>query len=85
MPKKKYDDTSSLGIYVIEINTSTVNNKCICVIDTRCGSHFISSIQGLKNSRKVCKDDMDLRLANGARVAALAVGTFDLLFLLGMY
>ena len=29
LPKKKYDDASTSGIYVIEINTSTVNDNRI--------------------------------------------------------
>ena len=35
-------------------------------------------MQGLKRSRKLAKGQVDLRVGNGARVAALAVGTYSL-------
>ena len=76
--KKKHNDASTLSIYVIKINTSITNDNRIWVLDTRCGSHLVSSMQGLTSSRKVNKYDVDLRLANGANVAALAVGTYNL-------
>ena len=76
LKKKKPNDASTSGIYVIEINTSTVSDNQSWVLDIGCGSHLVSSLQGLKSSKKVNKGDVDLRLANGARVAALAVGTY---------
>ena len=33
-------------------------------------------MQGLRSSMKVDKGDMDLQVVNGARVAALAVGSY---------
>ena len=35
-------------------------------------------MQGLRSSRKLTKGEVDQRVGNGARVAALAVGTYDL-------
>ena len=35
-------------------------------------------LQGLNESRKMSKGEMDLRVANGARVVALAVGTYTI-------
>ena len=34
-------------------------------------------MQGLKKSRKLAKGEVDLRVGNGARVAALAVGAYS--------
>ena len=34
--------------------------------------------QGLKNSRKLMKGESDLRVGNGASVAAIAIGTYVL-------
>ena len=73
------------GIYVIEINTSTATDNQSWVLDTGCGSHLVSFFQELRSGRKINKDDVDLRLANGARVAALAVGTYHLSLAFGMY
>ena len=42
-------------------------------IGYRIGSHLVSSLQELRSSMKVDKDDMDLQVA---RVAALVVGSY---------
>ncbi|XP_057522524.1 uncharacterized protein LOC130802527 [Amaranthus tricolor] len=48
------------------------------VFDTACGSHITSNVHGLKRSRSLSKGEVDLRVGNGARVAALAVGVYIL-------
>ena len=73
--KKKSSETTTSGIYVIDINLSISTSW---VLDTGCGSHICTNVQGLKRSRKLKKGDVDLRVGNGARVAALAVGTYEL-------
>ena len=35
-------------------------------------------MQGLRSSRSLAKGEVDLRVGNGARVAALALGVYDL-------
>ena len=45
---------------------------------TGCGSHICVNVQGLRSSRSLAKGEVDLRVRNGARVAALAVGVYDL-------
>ncbi|KAK9008737.1 hypothetical protein V6N11_075620 [Hibiscus sabdariffa] len=40
--------------------------------DTGCGSHICTSVQGLHTRRNLAKGDIDIRVGNGARVAALA-------------
>ena len=74
--KKKQDVAFTSGIYVIEINAASNNNAW--VLDTGCGSHICSNVQGLKSSRRLKKGEVDLRVANGAKVAALFVGTYSL-------
>jgi hypothetical protein len=66
---------STSGIYVIEINLSTSSSW---VLDTGCGSHICTNVQGLKRSRALAKGEVDLRVGNGAKVAALAIGTYML-------
>src|SRR5262249_14884 len=56
---------------------ATVNNQD-WVFDTGCGSHICCDMQGLKNSRRLSKEDAIVRVANGAKVAALAVGIYYL-------
>ena len=81
LKKKKGSETTSSGIYVIEVNLST---SVSWVLDTGCGSHICVNVQGLKKSRSLAKGEVDLRVGNGARVAALAVGTYYLLFPSGL-
>ncbi|KAK8680799.1 hypothetical protein V6N13_109737 [Hibiscus sabdariffa] len=73
--KAKAVRASVSGIYVIDVNMSTSSSW---VLDTGCGSHICTSVQGLRMRRNLAKGDVDLRVGNGARVAALAVGTYVL-------
>ncbi|KAK2421692.1 secreted RxLR effector protein [Trifolium repens] len=73
--KKKGVAPTTSGIFVIEINLSTSTSW---VLDTGCGSHICTNVQELKESRGLAKGEVDLRVGNGARVAALAVGTYNL-------
>ena len=66
-----YDASSPSGIYVVDVNTISHDN--IWVLDTGCGSHICNDMHGLKNSRKLVKGESDLRVSNGARVAAIAI------------
>ncbi|KAK8600835.1 hypothetical protein V6N12_050683 [Hibiscus sabdariffa] len=73
--KAKAVGASVSGIYVIDVNMSTSTSW---VLDTGSGSHICTSVQGLHMRRNLAKGDVDLRVGNGARVAALAVGTYVL-------
>ena len=65
------------GVYIVEINISS-RDSLAWVLDTGCVSHICISMQGLKNPRRLAKGDVDLRVGNKARVAALAVGTYEI-------
>ncbi|KAK8556182.1 hypothetical protein V6N12_002595 [Hibiscus sabdariffa] len=67
--KAKAVGASVSGIYVIDVHMSTSSSW---VLDTGCGSHICTSVQGLYTRRNLAKGDVDLRVGNGARVAALA-------------
>ena len=73
--KKKVacDTPSSSGIYVVEVNN--VSYGKFWVLDTGCGSHICTDMQGLRENRKLTKGESDLRVGNGARVAAVSIGT----------
>ena len=77
LKKKKGGETTSSGIHVIELNLSTSDSDS-WVLDTGSGVHICTNVQGLKRSRSLAKGEVYLRVGNGARVAALAVGTYDL-------
>ncbi|KAK8557936.1 hypothetical protein V6N12_010159 [Hibiscus sabdariffa] len=67
--KAKAVGASVSGIYVIDVHVSTSSSW---VLDTGCGSHICTSVQGLHTRMNLAKGDVDLRVGNGARVAALA-------------
>ena len=70
------DAPSSLGIYVIMVNIVSFFNIWVC--DTSCGSHIWFDMQGLRNSKKLTKGESNLRIGDGARVAAVPIGTYVL-------
>ena len=75
LKKKKSSKATTSGIYVIEVNLSTFVSW---VLDTGCGSHICVNVQGLRSNRSLAKGEVDLRVGNGSRVAALALGVYDL-------
>ena len=79
--KKKSDEVSTSGIFIIDVHLSTLT---IWVLDTACGSHICTNVQGLRDTRKLDRSEVDLRVGNGARVAAVAVGTYELVLPTGL-
>ena len=77
--QKKGTGPSTSGIFVINVHFSA---QTTWVLDTVCGSHICTNVQGLRDSRKLDRSEVDLRVGNGARVAAVAVGTYELVLLL---
>jgi len=75
--KKKTFKISSSGIYVIDVNVTT-SGSTPWVLDTGFGAHICVYVHGLNNSRTLEEGQVDLRVANGAKVSALAVGTYSL-------
>ena len=73
--KKDGNVASTSGIYMIEINFAISNSW---VLDTGCGSHICTNVQGLRDKRDLMKGEVDLRVANGAKVATLGVGNYCL-------
>ncbi|KAL4332985.1 hypothetical protein GQ457_07G006920 [Hibiscus cannabinus] len=67
--KAKAVGASVSCIYVIDVHMSTSSSW---VLDTGCGSHKCTSVQGLHTRWNLAKGDVDLRVGNGARVVALA-------------
>jgi len=67
--------TTSTCIFFIEINMSTSTSW---VLDTGCGFHICTDMQGLRMSRALAKGEVDLRVGNGAKVVALVVETYVL-------
>ena len=79
--KAKGSETSESGIFVIEVNLSISSTW---VLDTGCGSHICNDVQGLQMSRILTMGKIDLRVKNGAKVAALRVGAYELVLTSGL-
>ena len=55
--KKKKGEASTSGIFVIGVHLSIPTTW---VLDTACGSHICTNVQGLRRSRKLSRGEMDL-------------------------
>jgi hypothetical protein len=74
---KSTSKSGTLEVYVMDIllADSSVNSW---VFDTRSVAHISNSMQGMTRSRSVARGEVDFRMGNNARVAALSVGTMQL-------
>jgi hypothetical protein len=70
-------EASALGINVIEINTSISSNES-CIFDTGSMIHTCKSLQLLSLTIRFVKGELDVRVGNGAKVAAIAADTYHL-------
>jgi hypothetical protein len=75
--KKKGSGTFTSGLNVIEINIA-VSSSASWVFDTRSMIHTCKLLQGLSLTRRFTKDELDVRVGNGAKVVAIAARTFYL-------
>ena len=60
-------------IYMIDTYLS-YRNSTSWVLDTGCTSHICNDSQSLTSKRKLRKGEVELRMGNGARVVAIALG-----------
>ncbi|GAV88731.1 zf-CCHC domain-containing protein, partial [Cephalotus follicularis] len=68
---------STSGMFMIELNLA-LNSSSSWVLDTRCGTNLCNSLQGLRKVRKLGAGNLDLRLGDGSRIIAQAVGVYDI-------
>src|SRR3954465_11769246 len=70
-------DSGTLVCNVIDIYLADAPNSS-WVYDTRSVIHICNLLQGLVRTRSVARGEVDIRVGNKARVAALEVGTMQL-------
>src|SRR4051812_44972834 len=70
-------DSGTLVCNVIDIYLADAPNSS-WVYDTGSVIHICNSLQGLVRTRSVARGEVDIRVGNKARVAALEVGTMQL-------
>src|SRR3954464_4377551 len=69
-------------IYVIDVYLSGPHSKS-WVFDTGAVAHICNSLQGLRKIRKLEKNEVTMRVGNGATISAKAVGVYTLHLPLG--
>ena len=77
LKEKKSIVASTSSIFMIEINISTHYPKS-WVLDIGCGYHLCNNMQELKNNITLGRNEVSLRVGNGARVAIVAIATYSL-------
>jgi hypothetical protein len=73
----EYSNVNTNVMFMIE-NYLATSHSSSWVLDTEYGFHICNNNQELKKYRRLLKGEVDLRVSNGARVAALAVRTYNL-------
>ena len=73
---KKQMVASTSGMFMIELMSASID-ECVWVLDSGSPTHICNHLQGLKDRRRLAKGEVDIRVGNGAKVSALAVGTYD--------
>ncbi|GAV62051.1 zf-CCHC domain-containing protein, partial [Cephalotus follicularis] len=66
-------DCRVTGMFMIELNLA-LNSSSSWVLDTGCGTNPCNLLQGLRKVRKLGVGHLDLRLGDGSRIIAQAVG-----------
>ena len=69
---------NTLGmLYMIELYSQN-SEPSSCMLDTGCGTHLCNNVQDLRNSMRLRLGEIDLRMGNGEKLAALCLGICSL-------
>ncbi|XP_071694321.1 uncharacterized protein [Rutidosis leptorrhynchoides] len=82
LKKTKASNASTSGIYMIELFAFSSNSWAF---DTGCETHICNNVQGLRKIKKLKLGDLVLHVCNGAHVAVVAIGIYELLLPNGLY
>ena len=75
--KKDGPSEGTSEMLVIETNL-TVFSFSSWILDSGSSAHLCTSMQSLEEVRRLRKDEITLRVGNGARIVTVAVGTYPL-------
>src|SRR3954463_15894209 len=67
-------DVGIFDIHIVDLLLTSAGNTS-CIFDTGSVAHISNSIQGLRNRRRLVKDEVTMRVGNGYQIDVLAVGT----------
>ncbi|OIT20602.1 hypothetical protein A4A49_37387 [Nicotiana attenuata] len=73
---KKQSETLMKNVFKVSLATT---NSSLWVLDTGSGYDIYKMLQGFKISRRLKKGEVNLQVGNGAKVAAVAIGSISLI------
>ncbi|KAJ9538124.1 hypothetical protein OSB04_030857 [Centaurea solstitialis] len=82
LKKLKVNGASTSGTYMTELHSTSTSNSW--VLDTGCGTHICTNVQGLKRSRKVRRGELDLIMGNKQIASVDMIGNYELSFSSGL-
>ncbi|GJS31430.1 retrotransposon protein, putative, ty1-copia subclass [Tanacetum coccineum] len=79
---RKVEKGSHSGMFMIELhNTTTLN---LWVLDTTCGTHICTVLQGLKESRRLKHGELNLVMGNRKITPVTRIGKYELMLKFGV-
>jgi len=66
------------GMFMIELNNTSISNSW--VLDTGCGTHICTNVQGLQRSRRLRNGELDLIMGNKNVASVDMIGDYKLYF-----
>ena len=61
-------------IHIVDLFLTSAGNTS-WILDTGSATHISNSVQGLRNKRRLLRDEVTMRVGNGCQIEVLAVGT----------
>ncbi|KAJ9546973.1 hypothetical protein OSB04_019516 [Centaurea solstitialis] len=82
LKKLKANGASTSGTHMIELHSTCTSNSW--VLDTGCGTHICTDVQGLKRSKKLRHRELDLIMRNNQIASIDVIGSYELSFSFGL-
>ena len=83
LKENKHTNASTSGTYMIE-NYFSITSYSTQILDIGYGSHICINMQAIRNHRRLGQEEVILQMENGAKVAALAIGSCSLSLPIGL-
>ena len=83
LKKGKVKVASTSGMFMIELHSTSTATSW--VLDTGCGTHICSDMQGLRQSKKLKHGELNLIMGNKHKSAITRIGNYELMLSGGVY
>ena len=83
LKKGKVKVAGTSGMFMIELHSTSTSNSWI--LDTGCGTHICSDMQGLRQSRKLRHGELNLIMGNRHKSGVTRIGNYELMLSDGVY